>query len=111
MLTIVRAAHTGIYVVMAGACFVLLYAAVTGARGAWLMIAAGLVAVEVVVFSANGLNCPLTAVAAKHAGARPDVSDTYFPERLTRHTFHVFAPLILFASILLAARFFWLGWR
>ena len=45
-LTLVRALHTVIYVVMAGASLVVLYAGITGAHGPWLWVAAALVAAE-----------------------------------------------------------------
>nr|MEA2799203.1 hypothetical protein [Phenylobacterium sp.] len=110
-LRLVRAIHTVIYVVMASASFVVLYAGVTGAHGRWLWLAAGLVTVETVVFTASGMRCPLTAIAVRNGATRGGVSDTFLPERVTRHTFRFFAPLILVAMALLAARFWWLGWR
>lgn len=45
-----RAVHTVIYVVMATSTFVVLYAGITGAMGAWLWLAAALVGVESAVF-------------------------------------------------------------
>jgi hypothetical protein len=102
-LALVRALHTVIYVVMASAVFVVLFAGVTGRQGPWLWIALGLVAVESVVFAAAGLRCPLTAVVARYSGGAT-VSDTFFPARLTRHTFRVFGPLILLGVALLLWR-------
>jgi hypothetical protein len=101
-LTVVRAVHTVIYVVMAASTFVVLYAGITGAMGAWLWVAAALVGAESAVFLGNGLKCPLTGVAAKYGAG--DGADTFLPERITRHTFHVFGPLILIAAALLALR-------
>jgi hypothetical protein len=103
-LALVRAVHTAIYVVMATASFALLYAGVTGAHGVWLWVALALVAVESVVFLANGLKCPLTAVALRYGADGLKVGDTFLPERITRHTFRVFGPLILLAFALLAVR-------
>jgi hypothetical protein len=106
----VRAIHTAIYLVMASASFATLYAGVTGAHGAWLWLAGGLVAVETAVFTASGLRCPLTALAARYGATSLGVADTFLPERMTRHTFHVFGPLILVAMVLLTARTWWFGW-
>ncbi|CAN5499906.1 hypothetical protein BH10PSE3_BH10PSE3_26050 [soil metagenome] len=108
-LTLVRAVHTAIYIVMASASFVVLYAGVTGAHGTWLWMACGLVAVESLVFVANGLRCPLTAIAVKYGATKDGAFDTFFPERITRYTFRVFGPLILLGVVLLAGRW-WLGW-
>ncbi len=79
-LTLVRALHTVIYVVMAGASLVVLYAGITGAHGPWLWVAAALVAVESVVFAASGLKCPLTAVAVKYGATKDGAYGAFLPE-------------------------------
>jgi hypothetical protein len=81
-LMLVRSVHTTIYVVMASSVFSVFYAGLVGAHGHWLLVALGLVAIEVAVFVGSGMKCPLTAVAARY-GARPG-ADTFLPERLTR---------------------------
>jgi hypothetical protein len=106
-LAIVRVVHSVIYVVMAGATLVLVYAGVTGASGLWLWIAMGLLAVESVVFAANGMKCPLTAVAVRYGAEKGFAFDTLLPERFTRHTFQCFGSLMVLGLVLLAAR--WLG--
>ena len=106
-LAVVRVVHTAIYVVMAGACLVLLFAGITGARGPWLWAALVLVGVECVVFIGSGMKCPLTAVAVKYGATVEGGFDTYFPERCTRHTLRVFGPMIVIALGLLAVRWIW----
>lgn len=110
-LTLVRAIHTAIYVVMASASFVVLYAGVTGAYGGWLWVAAGLVTIETLVFAASGMRCPLTAIAVKNGATRKGLADTFLPERVTRHTLQFFGPLIVLAFGLIAGRICWFGWR
>ncbi|MDP3660004.1 hypothetical protein [Phenylobacterium sp.] len=110
-LTVVRTAHTVIYLVMASAAFTLLYAGVSGKHGRWLWAAVMLMGVEIVVFVSSGMRCPLTAIAERNGATRTGVSDTLLPERLTRHTLVFFGPLIALAFALLAARLFWFGWR
>jgi hypothetical protein len=107
-LWLVRAVHTAIYVVMASSAFALLFAGVTGASGPWLWLAASLMTIEVIVFVGSGMRCPLTAIAVKNGAARTGVADTFFPERMTRHTLRVFAPLLVVAVVLLAVRY-WFG--
>jgi hypothetical protein len=104
----VRAIHTAIYLVMAASTLVVLFAGVTGARGPWLTPALVLILIESAVFAGGGFRCPFTALAARHAGEAGPVSDTFLPERCTRHTFKVFGPLIVVGLALLAARR--LGW-
>lgn len=106
-LALVRALHTAIYLAMASSVLVVLFAGLSGAHGAWLWIAGGLVAIECLVFAASGMKCPLTAVAARYG---PDVSDTFLPERFTRLTFVIFTPLIVAGALLVLARVLWLGW-
>ena len=101
---LVRGVHTAIYLVMALATFVVLYAGATGAHGAWLWVAAGLIGVESVVFAASGMRCQLTAVVARYDAGGTGVPDTFLPERLTRHTLQVFGPLVLLGFGLLAVR-------
>lgn len=103
-LVLVRSAHTAIYGVMVLAIFTLLYAGVTGASGLWLRIAAGLVIAECVVFAGAGMKCPLTGLVAHYADPAANVSDTYLPERWTRHTLVVFGPIMMLAFGLLAWR-------
>ena len=55
-LRIVRTVHTAIYLVMVAATFTLLYAAISGATGAWLWIALGLLGIESAVFPATASN-------------------------------------------------------
>lgn len=107
-LGLVRGLHTVIYVVMAGSVFGLLYAGVSGARGPWLGWALGLISVEIVVFVGAGMRCPMTAMVTRPSKPGSATSDTFFSERITRHTLRVFGPLIILAFILLALR--GLGW-
>jgi hypothetical protein len=109
-LWLVRALHSTIYAVMVACVLAVLYAGVTGARGRWLAVAGSLVGVESLVFAANGWKCPLTAIAVRYGAEHGGLFDTFLPERLTRHTFQVFGPLIGLGVVLLAARWLWFGW-
>ena len=89
---------------MASAVLVVVYGAVTGASGAWLWIAVGLVFFETTIFIASGMRCPLTALVLKYDTARTGVSDTFLPKRFTRHTLALFGPLVVLGFVLLAGR-------
>ena len=102
-LTAVRALHSLIYLVMCLSIFLVLYAGLTGAKGWWLYPALSLLAVETAVFTLSGLRCPLTATAARYASGRP-VSDTFLPERFTRHTLAIFGPPMAIGVALVLAR-------
>ncbi len=106
-LSAARGLHTLIYGVMAFATVGLLYVSVTGRFLPALWLLMPLLSVEIAVFAASGLKCPLTAVVDRFAGAGVHVADTYLPETLTRHTVAIFGPILPIAFMLLAAR--WAG--
>jgi hypothetical protein len=102
-LALIRGLHTAIYFVMAGSVLIVLYAGVFGAKGPWLWPALGLLGLEIVVFVGNGLKCPFTALVAR-LGHSTAVSDTFLPERCTRHTLRIFGPMIAIGLAALTMR-------
>lgn len=104
-----RAAHTAIYIVMASATVLLLFAGLTGATGRWLQVSLALVLLEAAVFIGSGMKCPLTAVAVRYGTTHDGAWDTFFPERCTRHTLTVFGPMMLVGVGLLLIRWFITG--
>jgi hypothetical protein len=106
-LSIIRATHTAIYLVMATSTLILVYAGMTGRTGWWLWTALGLLTIETVVFLGNGLKCPLTALAVRHGATTGRVFDTFLPERATRYTFRFFGTLMVLGLIMLLLR--WIG--
>lgn len=110
-LAVVRAVHTAIYLVMASAVLATVYGGVTGAHGLWLWIAAGLAALESLIFAASGMKCPLTAIAVKYGAGQDGLFDTFLPEPITRHTLRVFGPLLVLGFALMAMRGLSWGWR
>lgn len=106
-LALVRTVHTVIYLVMATATFVLLYAGITGVQGWWLWIALVLLGIESIVYFGNGMRCPLTAVAVHYGAEKGYAFDTFLPERATQYTFNFFGTLMAAGLLLLALR--WSG--
>ncbi len=106
-LAAIRTLHTVIYVIMASAVFVVVFAALTGQSGVWLWVALALVASEGVVFIGNGFRCPLTALAVRYGARTGHAFDTFLPEQVTRHTFRFFTSLLMLALLVLALR--WAG--
>ncbi|MEZ4712949.1 MAG: hypothetical protein R3A44_37515 [Caldilineaceae bacterium] len=107
LLALIRSVHTAIYLVMAAATFVLVYAGITGAQGIWLWIALALLVVESVVYLGNGLRCPLTALAVRYGAEKGYAFDTFLPERATRYTFNFFGTIMVIGLGLLVLR--WMG--
>jgi cell division protein FtsW (lipid II flippase) len=106
-LSLVRWIHTLIYLVMVAAIALLLFAGITGYRGAGLWISLGLLAIETIVFVGNGLKCPLTAIAVRYGAEKGYAFDTVLPERFTRYTFRVFGSLMGLGLLLVVLR--WVG--
>jgi hypothetical protein len=65
---------------------------------AWGVVAAlvALVFAECVVLLANGMRCPLTAIAARYTDDRRPNFDIWLPEWLARHNKSIFGTLFLF---------------
>ncbi|MCB0188224.1 MAG: hypothetical protein KDE31_28340 [Caldilineaceae bacterium] len=106
-LALIRALHTTIYLVMAVATFVLVYAGLTGSQGVWLWFALTLLAIETVVYLGNGMRCPLTALAVRYGAEKGYVFDTFLPERATQYTFNFFGTVMVVGLGLLLLR--WAG--
>ena len=103
-LTLIRALHTTIYLVMVAAIAVLWRATLTGRFGPALWIALALLAIESAVFLGNGRRCPLTAIAVRYGAEKGYAFDTFLPERATRYTFRVFGTLMVIGLIALVLR-------
>lgn len=83
-LALVRAVHSGVFLVELTAIIWLVYTGVVGRRDRTVGIAAGLVAAEGLVFLAGRGVCPLTPLA-EHLGARRgSVSDIFLPDPIAR---------------------------
>ena len=105
-LRLVKAVHTAAWAFFAGCVVALPVAAWRGEFGAAAVLAAA-VLVEVAILAANGMRCPLTAVAARYTDDRRDNFDIYLPLWLARYNKHVFGSL--FAGGLLFTLVRWLG--
>lgn len=91
-LRLVKMAHTVAWAVFASAIVAIPVTVALGMRQGSLWLVA-LVAVECLVLAANGMRCPLTAVAARYTPDRRDNFDIYLPLWLARHNKQVFGAL------------------
>ena len=102
----VKAIHT-----IAWACFAgcILALPVVAWRGNFAVAAVliGIVLIEVLILMANGMRCPLTAVAARFTEDRRDNFDIYLPLWLARHNKVIFGWLFVAGIAFTLAR--WLG--
>ena len=104
MLFLIRTFHTTIYLILAVSVVFLLVAALLGYFGPLLLVALLLISIEVIVFVASGMKCPLTDLAKKYGAEKGYAFDTFLPEALTKYTFRFFGLLLVIGLILLALR-------
>ena len=103
-LTLVKSVHSAFYLSQVAAIAYILWAGITGRRGAHLHQAFALAAFEGIIFVGNGCRCPLTVLAQRWGDPKGNVGDTFFSERCTRHTFSVFGSLLALGCVLVALR-------
>ncbi len=93
----VKSFHTLAWFIIEACMVYLLYAGFRGRSDKRAGIAAAVVAVETLVFAANGFHCPLTAVARKLGDEAGSVTDIYLPKWFARNLPVIHVPLILLA--------------
>ena len=99
-LTVIKVVHTLAWFSIESCMLYVLYAGFARRSDRRAAIAAGVVAGESLVYTANGFRCPLTGVA-EHLGAqRGSVTDLYLPQWLARNLPAIHAPLIVLAKFL-----------
>ena len=104
MLFLIRTFHTTIYIILVFSVVFLLVSALLGYFGPLLLVALLFIGIEVIVFVASGMKCPLTDLAKKYGAEKGYVFDTFLPESLTKYTFRFFGLLLVIGLILLALR-------
>jgi hypothetical protein len=72
----------------------------------WFVVAVlvGVVSAECVVLAANGMRCPLTAIAERYTDDRRANFDIWLPEWLARHNKWIFGTMFLLGLIYAASR-------
>jgi hypothetical protein len=97
LLKAVKAFHTLAWFMIETCMLYVLYSGVRGQSDRRAGLAAGVVALETLVFVANGFRCPLTAVARNLGDNTGSVTDIYLPKWLAKNLPAVHVPLIMIA--------------
>jgi hypothetical protein len=93
-LRVVKLVHTLAWAFFSGCIVAIPYFAWKGRlETAYILIA--IVMFEVSVLVANGMKCPLTAIAARYTDDRRDNFDIYLPLLLARYNKHIFGALFV----------------
>ena len=102
-LALVRAVHSGVFLVELTAILWLVIAGIVGRRDRTVGIAAGLVAAEGLVFLAGRGVCPLTPLAERLGARRGSVSDIFLPDPIAR-TIPIWSTALLATAAVLHLR-------
>lgn len=102
-LTVIRAVHSGVFLVELAAIAWLVLTGLTGRRDRSVAIAGGLVAIESAVFVANRGVCPLTPLAERHGASSGSVSDIFLPDVVAR-TIPIWATTLVGVGVILHVR-------
>ena len=72
----------------------------------WLVVAVlvGVVSAECIVLAANGMRCPLTAIAERYTDDRRPNFDIWLPEWLAQHNKSIFGTMFVIGLIYTASR-------
>ncbi|HEX6943287.1 MAG TPA: hypothetical protein VF128_10195 [Gemmatimonadaceae bacterium] len=104
-LRLIKVFHTLVWALFAGAILAI-PVATWRSEFAWVAGLIAVVLVEVAILAANGMRCPLTAIAARYTEDRRANFDIYLPLWLAANNKQVFG--VLFVAGLLFALFSWI---
>jgi hypothetical protein len=98
--------HTLVFLVESAAILFIVYSGITNTGGIALIIAILLVLAEVVVFTANGMHCPLSQLARDLGDQTGNdfVTDMFLPQRFARAIPFVCGGLATIGLVLVAIR-------
>ena len=100
----VQAVHSAVFWVELLSIGWLLVTGIRGRRDRSVAVAAGLVAIEGVVWVANDRICPLTPLAERYGAANGSVSDIWLPDVVARTIPQWSIPLVGLAAVLHVVR-------
>lgn len=93
-LTLIKIAHTIIWVFFNVVIFYMLYAAITNRLNKWLWIGYGLFVLEGLVLLSFKFFCPLTIMARKYSDSPKNNFDIYLPEWLAKYNKLIYTSLL-----------------
>lgn len=100
LLTAIRVFHTAVWLLVEAALGYLISTGFTNHRSRLVAVSGAVVAVETVVYLANGASCPLTDLAESLGTDSGSVTDIYLPRWLAKSLPFLHVPLVLLALFL-----------
>lgn len=100
MLTLIKSAHTIVWVIVVSAISYVFYAGIMNIMDTLLWVSIGVVFMEGIVLLSYGWQCPFTPWAMKYTDNRKANFDIYLPEWLARHNKTIFTILFIIGVLL-----------
>ena len=100
VLTAVKVIHTLIWFSIESCMAYVLWAGFTGRTDRRVAAAAGVVATETLIFTANRFHCPLTDIAERVGAEDGAVTDIYLPHWFAHNLPAIHVPMIILAGYL-----------
>lgn len=99
-LTLIKIAHTLIWVFFNFVIFYMLYAVIKNKLAVWLWLGYGVICLEVVVLAIFNKMCPLTIMARKYSSSQKYNFDIYLPEWLAKYNKQIYSIIVLITLVL-----------
>ncbi|MFJ1768108.1 hypothetical protein ACIOD2_47865 [Amycolatopsis sp. NPDC088138] len=100
VLVVIRLVHTAAWFAIESCFSYVLYSGLAKRSDRRAALAGGVVAVECLVFAANGFRCPLTEVAESFGAEHGSVTDLFLPRWFARNLPSIHVPLLVLAVAL-----------
>jgi len=104
---VIKAVHTGLFVIGSALLAILLYQVVFDKITMLTFIVVILFFVEGIILMLSGWQCPLTVYAERLGSPHGQVTDIVLPKWIADRVFHIYGSLYVFALLLLLIRLIW----
>ncbi|MDP3467260.1 MAG: hypothetical protein Q8S11_02930 [Daejeonella sp.] len=99
-LTLIKIAHTLIWVFFNIVIFYMLYAVIINKLDVWLWLGYGLIVLEGIILLIFNKMCPLTIMARKYSSSQKHNFDIYLPEWLAKYNKQIYSGIVLITLVL-----------
>lgn len=103
-LTIIKIAHTIVWLFFNAVIFYMLYAAIANKIDRWLWICYGLIALEGLTLVIFKFYCPLTVWARKYSPSTRENFDIYLPNWLAKYNKQIYTSIVAIITVVVIIR-------
>src|SRR5215204_2979834 len=103
-ITIIKLAHTFIWLFFNAVLFYILYAVIENLINKWIWIGLALILFEIIVLLIFKMKCPLTLIARRYSVSTKENFDIYLPNWLAKHNKLIYSFILLIIVLILIYR-------